>query len=222
VRVQGNQTCRQGSLDVQGRQGHLTHRAVPATAAARAYAFQFILTDDELTASLAAIRAALREGGRFVFETRHPQARAWLDWNPSNGQDVTGPAGRPLRVWNEVESVAGDLVTFTGTTAQPDGAMLSFVRATLRFPGPETIGTFLAAAGFQVEAQYGDWDRTPITTASREIITIARTAGLRSSPHLARSYAEKPRCRPAGLSVGRGTVPPVPPGPRRSPLEGAR
>jgi hypothetical protein len=65
--------------------------------------------------------------------------------------------------------------------------VLSFVRATLRFLGPQALGTFLAAAGFQVEAQYGDWDGAPITTASREIITIARTAGLRSSPHLARS-----------------------------------
>jgi SAM-dependent methyltransferase len=36
------------------------------------HAFQFLVTDDDLRASLAAIHAALREGGRFVFETRHP------------------------------------------------------------------------------------------------------------------------------------------------------
>ncbi|MCW2932487.1 MAG: SAM-dependent methyltransferase [Actinomycetia bacterium] len=95
-------------------------------------------------------------------------------------------AGRPLHVWNEVESVAGDLVTFTGTTAQPDGTVLSCARTTLRFLGPQALGPFLDAAGFQVEAQYGDWDRAPVTTASREIITIARTAGLRSSPQLSR------------------------------------
>src|SRR5438477_8947592 len=27
--------------------------------------------------------AALRDGGRFVFGTRHPQARAWETWHPS-------------------------------------------------------------------------------------------------------------------------------------------
>ena len=49
------------------------------------HAFQCLVGDDELRASLLAIRAALREGGRFAFETRHLQARAWEGWNPSNG-----------------------------------------------------------------------------------------------------------------------------------------
>jgi hypothetical protein len=89
------------------------------------HAFQCLVADEDLRASLAAIRAALREGGRLAFETRHPQARAWEDWNPGNGVDITGPGGRPLRAWHEVESVDGDLVTFTGTTAQPDGTVLS-------------------------------------------------------------------------------------------------
>jgi hypothetical protein len=35
-------------------------------------------------------------------------------------------------------------------------------------------GTFVDAAGFQVEAQYGDWHRAPVGATSREIITIAR------------------------------------------------
>ena len=46
--------------------------------------------------------------------------------------------------------------------------------AALRFLDPQALGTFLDAAGFQVEAQEGDWDRSPVTTGSREIITIAR------------------------------------------------
>jgi hypothetical protein len=36
---------------------------------------------------------------------------------------------------------------------------------------------FLDAAGFQLEAQCGDWDSTPVTTASCEIITVARRSG---------------------------------------------
>jgi hypothetical protein len=137
------------------------------------HAFQFLVTDHDLHASLAAIHTALHEGGRFAFETRHPQARAWQDWNPSDGADITGPGGRLLRVWHEVESADADLVTFTGTTAQPDGTVLRVDRATLRFLDPPALSTFLDAAGFEIEAQYGDWDRTPITSASREIITIA-------------------------------------------------
>ena len=141
------------------------------------HAFQCLVTDHDLRASLAAIHAALRDGGRFVFETRHPQARAWQDWNPPNGSDITDAAGHALRVWHEVESVAGDVVTFTETTALADGTVLRVDRTSLRFPDVTAISTFLAGAGLEIEAQYGDWDRAPITPASREIITIARSTG---------------------------------------------
>jgi SAM-dependent methyltransferase len=138
------------------------------------HAFQCLIADQEVGASLAAVHAALRDGGRFAFETRHPQARAWLDWNPANASDLTGPDGQPLRVWHEVESVAVDVVTLTETTARPDGTVLRVDRASLRFLDVPTLNAFLGAAGFQVEAQYGDWHRGPVTGDSREIVTIAR------------------------------------------------
>jgi SAM-dependent methyltransferase len=47
------------------------------------HAFQVFIDDDELCRSLRAIYAALVDGGRFAFETRHPQARAWEGWNTS-------------------------------------------------------------------------------------------------------------------------------------------
>lgn len=145
-----------------------------ALATMTGHAFQCLVTDEELRGSLAAIRAVLRPGGRFAFETRHPQARAWQDWNPSHARDLTGPDGRVLRVWHHVESVTGDLVTFTGTTAAPDGRVLRVDRTTLRFLEVAALDAFLAAAGFALEGRYGDWDRGPVTATSREIITIAR------------------------------------------------
>ncbi len=140
------------------------------------HAFQCLVTDEELRASLAAIRAALRPGaGRFAFETRHPRARAWEAWHAANTQDVTDTAGRDLRVWNEVESVVGDVVTFTGTTAtRPAGTVLHTDRTTLRFLAPEPLDAFLAGAGFAVELRYGNWDRSPVTPDSHEIVTVAR------------------------------------------------
>src|SRR5207344_1945414 len=81
------------------------------------HAFQVLVGDDELRASLASIRRALADGGRFAFETRNPLARAWERWHPGNAVDVTDPAGRPVRIWHQVESVLGDVVTFTETTA---------------------------------------------------------------------------------------------------------
>jgi SAM-dependent methyltransferase len=138
------------------------------------HAFQCFVGDEELRASLAAIRASLCDGGRFVFETRHPQARAWEDWNPTNASEVVDGADRMLRVWHHVESVVGDVVTLTETTSDRDGGILRVDRASLRFLDVPALGAFLAEAGFAVEAQYGDWRRGPIDECSREIITIAR------------------------------------------------
>lgn len=141
------------------------------------HAFQCLVTDQDVRDSLAAIRAALRPGGRFAFETRHPRARAWEGWtaaNPADVVDLVDGAGRALRVWHEVDSVAGDLVTFHGTTARPDGTVLRIDHATLRFLGVPALNAFLTDAGFGIEAQYGDWQRGAIGDASREIITVAR------------------------------------------------
>lgn len=139
------------------------------------HAFQCLVTDHDLRASLAAVHAALRPGGRFVFETRHPQARAWEDWNPSHLTEVTDQAGRTVRVWHEVESVVGDVVTFTETAAAVDSTVLHIGRASLRFLDVEALGVFLTGAGFEVESQYGDWQHGPVTGTSKEIITTARS-----------------------------------------------
>lgn len=138
------------------------------------HAFQCLVTDAELGASLTAVHRALRSGGRFVFETRHPQARAWEGWTPSEASDVVDAAGRALRLWHETESVIGEVVTFTGTTAAADGTVLRVDRTRLRFLGEAVLDAFLADAGFIIEARYGDWGGGPVTGTSREIITIAR------------------------------------------------
>ncbi|MFH8800114.1 class I SAM-dependent methyltransferase [Streptomyces sp. NPDC017936] len=145
------------------------------------HAFQVLLGDEELRAALLAVRAALGAGGRFVFETRHPGARAWEGWTPDRVREVTDTEGRAVRVWHEVEGEpAGDRVTFTETFASARWDRPRSSRATLRFLAPEALSGFLAGAGLGVVEQYGDWDRGPLTATSPEIITVA--APLRTSP----------------------------------------
>ncbi|MEV0582379.1 class I SAM-dependent methyltransferase [Nonomuraea sp. NPDC050310] len=136
-------------------------------------AFQCLITDADLRASLRAIHTALRPGGRFVFGTRHPQARAWTGWHPGNASDVETADGRKLRMWHEAEMGAGGVVALSETTATPDGTVLRVDRAELRFLDPAELNAFLAEAGYVIEAQYGDWVRGPLTDDSREIITVA-------------------------------------------------
>jgi SAM-dependent methyltransferase len=90
------------------------------------HAFQELTGDDELRRSLRAIRAALRKGGRFAFETRHPRARAWEGWNTSF--EVRNPAGDVALVGYWLREVTGDLVRFTETLSgrwwdRPGGAL---------------------------------------------------------------------------------------------------
>ncbi|MEV6903649.1 class I SAM-dependent methyltransferase [Amycolatopsis sp. NPDC051372] len=160
--------------DVEWREGTaaaLTAEAEFDLATMTGHAFQCLTTDEELRDSLTAIRRALRPGGRFAFETRHPRAKAWEDWTPAHPVTVSQP--RPLRLWHEVESVVGGVVTFTETAADPEGTVLRVDRAALRFLGPAELDDFLAAAGFVVEERFGDCERGPLTEQSREIVTIA-------------------------------------------------
>jgi SAM-dependent methyltransferase len=140
------------------------------------HAFQCLITDDEIRDSLTAIRDSLRVGGRFSFETRHPQAHAWDDWNRSNESAVVDATGRTLRVRHDVESVVDDIVTLTETVADAGGTVLRVDRGSLRFLDVATLNGFLGESGLAVDEQFGDWERGPITGASPEIITLARRA----------------------------------------------
>lgn len=140
------------------------------------HAFQVLVVEVEVRSSLAAIRRALVDGGRFAFETRNPLARAWERW-PEKAMEVVDPSGRPVRISYEVESVVGDVVTFNETTSDPEGGPLRVDRTSLRFLDIDTLGEHLADAGFRIEAQYGGWFHEPLDSMSPEIVTVARIAG---------------------------------------------
>ncbi|HKE66450.1 MAG TPA: class I SAM-dependent methyltransferase [Micromonosporaceae bacterium] len=137
--------------------------------------FQVFVEDDDVRASLAAIRAALVPGGQVAFGSRHPQARAWENWTPDNATDVVDAARRTIRVSHRVAAVVGDVVvTFSETVSQPDGTTLRVDHGRLRFLDVPTLSAFLIEAGLAIDEQYGDWARGPLTDASKEIVTVAR------------------------------------------------
>lgn len=140
------------------------------------HAFQVLIGDDDVRASLAAIRRALAPGGRFVFETRNPLVRAWERWNPENPAEVDAPWGERVRVTHFVKSVTGDVVSMTETTSGMDGTSERIDHGDIRFVDADTLAGFLTEAGFAIEAQYGNWDRAPFEPSSPEIITVARAS----------------------------------------------
>lgn len=140
------------------------------------HAFQVLLTDDDVQAALEAIHAALQADGRFIFETRNPAARAWEQWTPETVFEFTTPEGEDVRFSRDADPPHGDRVHFTATFTSSawDGPLLS--DSTLRFLDAGPLAARLAAAGLEVAKQYGDWDRSPLSAASPEIITVARRA----------------------------------------------
>ncbi|MEU2065298.1 class I SAM-dependent methyltransferase [Streptomyces sp. NPDC013455] len=142
------------------------------------HAFQQLVGDEEIRLCLRAARAALRDGGRFVFETRNPGARAWERWTPDRIHEITAADGTPVRVWHEVRGGGPrrGRVHFTETYAGPRWPAPRVRHSVLRFLDAGTLEGFLAEAGLAVAEQYGDWARGPLTPAAPEIITVARPA----------------------------------------------
>jgi SAM-dependent methyltransferase len=118
------------------------------------HAFQQLVVADELHGSLRAIRTALRDGGRFAFETRHPRARAWEGWDTSF--EARNPDGDIVRVTYALQEVTGDVVRLTETLAGRWWDRPRVGHGTLRFLGPEALAAFLHEAGFVIDRQFGD------------------------------------------------------------------
>ena len=138
------------------------------------HAFQVFVQDDQLRASLAAIRSALTDNGLFVFETRNPLARGWEAWTPDNAVEIVR-SGSVVRMAHQVETpVVGGVVSFTTTFSSPSWERPLVSRSTLRFLDVDSLSHFLTGAGLIIVEQFGDWDRQPLTDSSPEIITVAR------------------------------------------------
>ena len=137
------------------------------------HAFQVLVEDDEIRDALGAIRSALTEDGRFVFETRNPEFREWENWVPENAVTVEHD-GKAVTMAHQVEQpMVGDVVSFTATFSSPNWDQPQVSRSKLRFLSEDKLGSFLAGAGLLIEEQCGNWDRQPLTSASPEIITVA-------------------------------------------------
>jgi SAM-dependent methyltransferase len=143
------------------------------------HAFQVLLTDDELRASLTAIRSALTEDGRFVFETRNPLARVWETWSARTEQIEYNGVITEAR--GTVEAFDGQYLTFTTIMTNPLWESPEVSTSTLRFLDTEKLERFLEDSGLMIEEQFGNWNREALTKTSPEIITAARRAWSPSS-----------------------------------------
>jgi SAM-dependent methyltransferase len=139
------------------------------------HAFQALLTDADVQAMLGVARAALAPGGRLAFETRNPLVRAWESWTEATSRRQVALAdGTAVHVHSTVAGVEGDRVhSQMHYRFSPAGEEL-VSRQTLRFPTRARVERQLIAAGFTPSTWHGDWDASPCTDTSPEIIVVAR------------------------------------------------
>ena len=133
---------------------------------------QVFLTDTEWAATLRVAHAALRPGGRLVFETRDPAAKVWLEWTRERTyQRTVIPGVGAVQSWEDLLEVGGALVSFRSTNVfESDGAVLTS-DSTLRFRSRDELAASLAAAGYVVDEVRQAPDRP-----GRELVFVARRA----------------------------------------------
>lgn len=112
---------------------------------------QVFLTDAEWTATLQGIRGAIAPGGRFVFETRRPERRAWETWAINTGpvvRDVNGVGEVEQR--RDVTDVAPPYVSFRHSYRFSRDAQTITSDSTLRFRSRDEIERSLNDVGFDI------------------------------------------------------------------------
>ncbi|MBA3042640.1 MAG: class I SAM-dependent methyltransferase [Alphaproteobacteria bacterium] len=138
------------------------------------HVFQVFLDDAETLAVLSSARRHLADGGRLVFESRNPPARAWEGWKEELTRERTDVPGiGPVEVYYQVREAWGDFVRFDAVFTLLESSERRISESTLRFPGRDTIAQLLKSAGFSSVKWLGDWDGTPLHPHSPEIIVIA-------------------------------------------------
>lgn len=141
---------------------------------------QYFVDDDHWLRTLQQIRRSLTGGGRMTFESRNPRIDWAGEWTKERSRSTLDhPGGGTFDTWVEVVDRSGSADSYTtaheGHTVLPGGDHL-VTRETLRFRAQTEIEASLDAAGFTIEQRWGDWERGPLTSTSREMIFLARRA----------------------------------------------
>ncbi len=122
------------------------------------------VTDEAWDEVLAGVHAALRPGGHLAFGGWNPGARRWEAWGPRIFVLQMGD-GKGVRV--------GDLGGGLGMELAEGREWLA-AGSEWRYRTQEEFASSLADHGFEVEQCYGDWQRSPLTPDSPDIVVVAR------------------------------------------------
>ncbi|WP_081161201.1 class I SAM-dependent DNA methyltransferase [Ensifer aridi] len=134
-------------------------------------AFQVFLTDADILATFATMRAHLAEDGLIAFESRNPA----IDWPARWNRDFELRTGDTIiHQSRRVLKKEGDRIAFETYYLFPDKKLVSY--SELRFLTRSEVEDRLLRSGLEVEAVYGDWESRPFDGAtSDDMIFLVRS-----------------------------------------------
>lgn len=119
------------------------------------------------------LRQALGIDATLAFETRNPTNRAWENWTSEGPTTRDTPHGK-LVEWTEASEVAGGSVQLVAHNLFVETNETVTETQLLAFRKRIAIESQLSSAGFEVEAVYRDWQRTPFTNDAPLMVFVAR------------------------------------------------
>ena len=142
------------------------------------HAFQVFLTAEDQRAALDTIAAHLAPGGRFIFDSRNPLAREWLEWRPDDSRrTIEHPTFGAVEAWNDaVRDEASGIVSYDTFYRIPADGRQFHARSRIAFPAQEPLAAMMAEAGLVVDRWLGNWHGAPYTPGMDEIIPIGHKA----------------------------------------------
>lgn len=158
---------------VDGTSAALPEDAAFDTVIMSSHVAQAIADARDWAHTLRDLRRMLVPGGRLVFDSRDPQARAWEHWTPANTRShLTLSDGTAPQLWIDAAEREQGLVRITEHRFLADGNR-EFEDAVLAFRSESALRRDLADAGFTVVQVFGGWAGQPVGAGDGELIVIA-------------------------------------------------
>ncbi|KNH17253.1 methyltransferase type 11 [Arthrobacter sp. ZBG10] len=139
-----------------------------------AHVVQAIHDKEAWARTLSDAHSALAPGGRLVFDSRDPAARAWEHWTPGKTRtSFTLPGGSKGETWKDAGPNQDGKVTIS-EHVHLSGHTAAVHKSVLAFRTEQELRSDLGSAGFTVQRVFGGWHKEPVGAGRGELVVMAR------------------------------------------------